>query len=96
MPNLTVRNIPQEVLTKLRALASRERRSLNSELLVVLESGLRTHMEPSHRSREAGISRETQLDLWEGLCGKWKDPRSPAEIIDDLRQSRTPGRDVSL
>lgn len=40
MANITVRNIPDELLNKLRTLSILGKRSLNSEILMVLEKGL--------------------------------------------------------
>ncbi len=40
MVNLTIRNIPDEILKRIRIFAARERRSLNSELLIVIEDGI--------------------------------------------------------
>ncbi len=40
MANLTVRNIPDELLNKIRLLSIIEKRSVNSEILMVLEKGL--------------------------------------------------------
>ena len=38
MPSLTIRNMPQEVLDRLREKAASARRSLNSEVLACLEA----------------------------------------------------------
>ena len=40
MANFTVRNIPDELLNKIRLLSIIEKRSLNSEILMVLEKGV--------------------------------------------------------
>ena len=40
MKSITVRNIPDELLDRLRTLSVIEKRSLNNEILVVLEKGL--------------------------------------------------------
>lgn len=41
MPSLTIRNIPEDVLDILRKRAQRNHRSLNGEILAVLESSAR-------------------------------------------------------
>lgn len=41
MPNLTIRNIPVDVMNKLKTLSEIERRSINSEILFIIEKGLR-------------------------------------------------------
>jgi plasmid stability protein len=40
MPSLTLKNIPEDVLRRLRAQAAARRRSVNSEAIALLESGL--------------------------------------------------------
>lgn len=41
MANITIRNIPEDVFIKLKMLAEIDRRSLNNELLVAIEAGVR-------------------------------------------------------
>ncbi|MBI2195391.1 MAG: Arc family DNA-binding protein [Planctomycetes bacterium] len=95
MANLTVRNIPDDVMENIRILARRDRRSLNYEILVLLEAGLAREVE-KHLPAERPISAELQLQLWHHLCGKWRDDRSTEEIIQDIRDHRTLGRSVEL
>ena len=95
MANITVRNISDELLNKLRALSILGKRSLNSEILMVLEKGLskeslHTKFGTNHPSKS------TQIKLWRGLCGRWKDSRDTDEIIADIVGSRTKGRKVEL
>jgi plasmid stability protein len=40
MPTLTLKNIPEDLHARLKASAERNRRSLNSEILVRLEQGI--------------------------------------------------------
>ena len=41
------------------------------------------------------IPKHIQTSLWESLCGSWVDERSAQEIIDDIYNSRTMGREFS-
>jgi plasmid stability protein len=93
MPSLTLRNIPEELLSALRTLSERERRSLNSELLVVMEAGIAAKAE---RLEPLPPGAELQARLWEDLCGAWEDERDADEIIEDIRSHRSPGRKVEL
>lgn len=93
MTNITIRNIPDDVLNKIRALSETERRSLNSEILFILEKGL---INDTLKRNDSIISKETQVKIWSQLSGKWKDDRSTKSIIEDIYQSRTLGRDFSL
>lgn len=93
MANLTIRNIPDELLEKVRALSEAERRSLNSELLEIIEKGLET--EAKLKSRKL-VSRAVQIRVWERIAGKWKDKRKTKDIIRDIYSARSKGRKVEL
>ena len=95
MPSITVRNIPQEILDRLKTLSSIERRSLNNEILIVLERGTHTEYEEKVHRRKY-LSRSTQKELWGSLLGSWEDSRSTEEIIKDIYSHRTSGRAVKL
>jgi len=83
-------NIPDDIINKIKVLSETDRRSLNSEILVILEKGLLTE---NSQKRNVIISKETQMRIWSQLSGKWKDDRSTKEIIDDIYQSRTNSTD---
>lgn len=93
MASLTIRNIPDSVLTSIKALSELERRSLNSEILFLLEAALRGL---SAENTPRAPSPETQAAVWETLAGQWKDGRETADIIRDIREHRTGGRDFRL
>ena len=95
MANLTVRNIPDELLNKIRLLSIIEKRSVNSEVLMVLEKGLSKESDSVNYVQNQ-ISNDTQIKLWQNLCGRWKDSRSTAEIISDIIGSRSQGRRIDL
>ena len=80
MVSLTLRNIPEDLLKRIRAFAVGERRSLNSEMLVVLEEGLANRLDNRSDSSE-GISSAGLDRLWGELCGSWKDNRSVPDRI---------------
>jgi len=95
MANITVRNIPEEVFEKIKALSAIERRSLNNQILTVLERGTFSEYEEVTRERRH-ISKQTQLQMWRELCGSWEDDRTAKEIIKDIYSHRTLGRDVQI
>jgi plasmid stability protein len=95
MANITVRNIPEELLNKLRTLSTLERRSLNNEILVILERGIARESNRNSRMT-ASQPKDAQLKVWENLCGRWKDKRQTDEIIKDVIGSRSMGRQVDL
>lgn len=93
--NLTIRNIPDEVMNKIRTLSQVERRSLNSEILMVLEKGLNDKIGNLFNIKE-NMTKELQINIWKGLAGKWEDDRSTSEIIADIYSHRTAGREIEL
>ena len=95
MATLTVRNIPSGVMERIRALSVVDRRSVNGEILVLLERGLEGER-PEEGRRGIAPDASTQLELWRHLCGRWEDERSGAEIAADIRAHRTSGRAVAL
>ena len=95
MASITVRNIPPEVLEKIKQLSSLERRSVNNEILIILERGTYDEYEDKMLKRKY-LAKATQLEIWKKLAGTWEDKRSAKEIIEDIYSHRTAGRDVKL
>ena len=93
MVNITVRNIPNDIINKIKILSKLEKRSINNEILIILEKGLSniSTMKPQNK-----INKTTQLDIWNDLCGEWKDKRKTEEIINDIISNRSIGRSVDL
>jgi hypothetical protein len=93
--NLTIRNIPEEVMEKIRTLSKIAKRSINNEVLILLESSVQEKIN-NLKKQEMHISKETQISIWGKLAEKWDDDRSTAEIIEDIYSSRTLGREFEL
>jgi plasmid stability protein len=93
MANLTIRNVPEDLLKNLRKLSQKERRSLNSEVLVLLEKSV---LQDAMEINSDTISIAAQTELWSKLAGEWDDSRSAEEITGAILARRTPGRDVEL
>jgi plasmid stability protein len=93
MSNLTIRNIPNNMMNKIKTLSEIQKRSMNSEILFILEKGLL--FENSQKSDKL-LSKDTQVKIWNKLSGKWKDKKKTKEIIDDIYSNRSKGREFSL
>ncbi len=93
MANLTIRNIPEELMQCLRELSQSERRSLNNQIIVILEKGVEVDM---HEKERSSISVEAQTKVWNALAGEWKDNRSTEETITDIMNHRTQGRKIDI
>ncbi|MBN2049194.1 MAG: hypothetical protein JW760_02015 [Spirochaetales bacterium] len=94
MASITIRNISELMLEKIRILSRSGRRSMNNELLCLIEKGLRA--EEEQFAGAYTVSREAQVSIWESISGAWEDNRSTEEIIHDIYSHRTPGRQVDL
>ncbi|MEM1206296.1 MAG: hypothetical protein AAGN66_23895 [Acidobacteriota bacterium] len=88
MASLTLKNIPDDLLARLRAQAGEDRRSLNQQAIYLLERAL-GEPDPAAEARR-------QVDLWGDLAGTWESDLSVREEIDSLYRSRSRGRDVEL
>ena len=93
--NLTIRNIPEDVIRKIRTLSKTSRRSLNSEILVILEEAVGQKLIHT-TDQNRYISKDIQVDIWQKLSGQWEDNRSTEQIIHEIYESRTEGRDFKL
>ena len=95
MASITVRNIPDEVFERIKTLSMIERRSINNEILVILERGAFNEYEEKLQGQRH-LSKSTRMEIWERLLGTWVDIRPTREIIEDIYSNRTVGRDVDL
>ncbi|HUP21314.1 MAG TPA: Arc family DNA-binding protein [Thermoanaerobaculia bacterium] len=92
MASLTLKNIPDPLLERLRERAESDRRSLTQEILFLLEEALRG---AGGRGRQESEAR-AQADAWVGLAGRWRSQRDKDEEIEEILGSRTRGREVEL
>ncbi len=93
--NLTVRNIPEEIIKKIRTLSELEKRSLNNEILILLERGVQEEINTLFNFKN-NITKGTQINIWKRLSKEWDDDRSAQKIIDDIYTNRTLGREIEL
>jgi hypothetical protein len=94
MPSLTLKDIPVPLLERLRACAARDQRSLNREAIWLLEQALDQRTDPTAQMQQ---QREAQLAAWRALAGRWQGSAPEIdEMVEDIYQSRTEGREVEL
>jgi plasmid stability protein len=90
MASLTLKNVPEPTLTRLRDRAREERRSLNQQALHLLEEALRMEGSPAESRMRA------QVESWRALAGRWRSNRPVREEIAKIYAVRTKGRNVDL
>lgn len=88
MVNLTVRNIPDTILQHIRFYATGSRRSVNSELLILLEEGLAARIRESVTEHVAEFPPTSRELLWKELCGSWKEKEEIVERIKAVYRIR--------
>jgi plasmid stability protein len=90
MASLTLKNLPDDLLTALRKAARRDRRSLTQEIIHLLDSVLRG------RAARPPAHVEAQLAAWSKLAGKWESDVDHATEAKRILEGRTAGREVDL
>lgn len=87
MPSLTLKNLPAELLERLRERAEEERRSLNQQAIHILERALHD---------QAYAEAEAQAAEWRALGGSWGSDLDTPEEIASIYAARSAGRVVDL
>ena len=92
MATITLKNVPEALLNRLRKMASTQRRSLNQQILYLLDSA----EGPEERHQRLKAEAERQTGAWRSLSGRWESRESVQEEIKQIYAARTEGRDVEL
>lgn len=92
MASLTIKNVPDHLLKRLRATAAEQRRSLNQQVIVLLESALTDTGDDARRRLEEHT--KAQAAAWERLAGRWSDAED--DLAAHIYESRSGGRPVGL
>lgn len=77
MATLQVKSIDDQLYKALGRLAAQEHRSISQQVIAILKE---------HLSRSARQGNATEEFL--SLCSTWKDDRTAAEIVGDIRSKR--------
>lgn len=94
MASLTLKNIPDSLLERLRARAAEDRRSVSQEMIHLLEISLDAAPGSAHRDLLA--TARAQAEAWDRLAGRWQSDQSADEEIRDILAARTSGRAIEL
>lgn len=96
MANLTLRSIPESMLSELRSRAACNHRSLNGEILAIIDITLSGNVPAWATSSLHDDPVERQKAAILNAAGGWVDARSEKEIVADIEFHRTKGRKVVL
>lgn len=53
-------------------------------------------MEEENRQYGTPLNKDIQVGIWNELSGKWEDKRGTEEIIKEIHETRSLGREVEL
>ncbi len=93
MASLTLKDIPADLLGRLRQQAARERRSLNQQILCLLENAVAGGRQDTVGQLRAEI--EAQFKVWETLGDTWGAEDAEEEVAQ-IYAARSTGRKVDL
>ena len=94
MASLLLREVPMPLLARLRERAAADRRTLDGEVIWLLQQSLR---EPDPPSTASPCDRVAQLAAWRALAGQWRgSPQETDAVIADIYDVRTVGREFEL
>ena len=81
MPTITLRDVPKELLDRLKQRAEEDRRSLNQQVIHLVERALQDEL----------LSPTAQAERWLHMR-RWRSRRTAQEEIADIYNARTRGR----
>lgn len=93
MAAITLKNLPEDLLQALRAAAERDRRSLNQEVIHLLEGAL---AERAQARALLPAEVNAQVVAWRKLAGKWESDADLGQETARIVGRRTRGRKVEL
>lgn len=91
MTSITIKNIPEQLLARVRERANAERRSVNKEFIHLVEAALQGEQAEAVAREQAAH----QVAAWSNLPGVWACDDAAAETAA-IYAARSEGRDVAL
>lgn len=89
MATVTLKNVPDALMRKLRRQARSSRRSLNQQAILLLERGTEKKVDDEEVRRQRRMS---QVSTWLELAGTWDSDETAEEEIRAILDARTGGR----
>ncbi len=94
MPSLTIKDIPEKLLRRVRARAAADRRSMNGAVIQLLDEALAGR--PPRVADSAQARALAQAEAWRRLAGRWRSRRAVSQEIAQIYAARSRGRPVRL
>ena len=94
MASITIKNIPDSLLTRLREQAGRQNRSMNREIIRLLDMSLSADWSRPLEYQQSLAN--AQVEAWSRLGGRWISDTPVVDEIADIYSARTGGREIEL
>ena len=87
MAAISLKNLPDTLVERIRARAVADRRSMTQEVVYLLEQALSdpAHTLATRQQQEAAL----QVEAWSRLAGQWQSDRTSSEDFDPSAQSQS-------
>ena len=92
--SFTVKNIPDRLLIRIREQAARENRSMNGEIIRLLDLSLSADRVQLHEYRRTLA--QAQVQAWSKLGGRWMSDVPIDDEVADIYSARSGGREIEL
>ena len=92
--SITIKNIPDRLLTRLRERAAMENRSMNREIIRLLDMSLSA--ERIDRLEHQRTFADSQAEAWSRLGGRWISDVPIEDEIAGIYAARSAGREIEL
>ena len=94
MTSITIKNIPDQLLSQLRERAAMEQRSMNKEIIRLLDLSLSA--ERAHALEHRRTLAQAQAQAWSRLGGRWISDVPVEDEIAGIYSARSGGREIEL
>ena len=94
MTSITIKNIPDQLLSQLRERAAMENRSMNKEIIRLLDFSLSA--ERAHALEHRRALAQAQAQAWSRLGGRWISDVPVEDEIAQIYSARSGGREIEL
>ena len=94
MTSITIKNIPGQLLARLRERAAMDKRSMNREIIHLLDRSLSA--ERAHALELRRTLADTQVQAWSRLGGRWVSDVPIEDEVAGIYAARSGGREIEL
>lgn len=96
MVAITIKNIPESVINKIKDISFHENMSMNNKIIAILTSGISHDFTKKKNNYFSSLSSQLRAKTWRKIAKQWDDTRSAKQITEDIYKNRSEGRSIHL